>query len=125
MLAEDEKEVWLVGGKDAAGKDKDTTMDFFKPFWNIGKWNTKKSITARATKNYTKIYDRFEALFGVDGIEGTMSAINTLKSIPNEMFASQSDNMTIEKFIEKLTKKTVQGLERLNEMLLQLFNKMG
>ena len=124
LLAEDEKEVWLVGGKDAAGKDKDTTMDFFKPFWNIGKWNTKKSITARATKNYTKIYDRFEALFGVDGIEGTMSAINTLKSIPNEMFASQSDNMTIDKFIAKLTKKTADKNVVRAALVITLFMRM-
>jgi hypothetical protein len=116
-----EKEVWLVGGKDAAGKD--TTMDFFKPFWNIGKWNTEVNITARAKKNYTNIYDRFEALFGDDGIVGTMSAINTLKSIPNEMFASLPD-MTIDNFIKKLTNtnKTVDTVRA--ALVITLFMRM-
>ena len=120
-VGDGDKEVWLVGGK-VDGKD--TTMDFFKPFWNIGKWNTKDSITARATKNYTKIYDRFEALFGADGVEGTMSAINTLKSIPNEMFASRSDNMTIETFIEKLNNKPADKNVVRAALVITLFMRM-
>lgn len=89
LVTEDEnKNVWKV-----------ETMDYFKPFWNEKKWNG--STEKRKSKDYkNSIYDRFEALFGEDGVLGTMSAIVTLKSIPNEMFYSVKS--TIDKFIEKM-----------------------
>jgi hypothetical protein len=78
-------------------------MEYFKPFWKLGKetdkkkwdeqkdhWNNPENIVLRKTKNINaNIYDRFEAIFGKDASLGTMSAIVTLRSIPNELFPSK------------------------------------
>lgn len=100
--AQEKKEVpWIV-----------PNMDLFKPFFNMYGWNKKKNekewaktqwdypgetdkdgkvIPSNKSKRDQKhinnnIYDRFEAIFGKDATVGSMSALLTLKCVPNEMF---------------------------------------
>ena len=68
---------WMIQGDD---------IKYFRPFWNNDKygeaWTNQKS-------NITDIYERFELMFGKDPTKGTMSALATLKCIPNEMFGAE------------------------------------
>ena len=64
------------------------TMSNYKPFWSsksqddIDKWfYSGENIQAMNT-----LHDRFNRIFGLDTTTGTMSADNTLKGIPNELF---------------------------------------
>jgi len=70
---------------------KDQQLKYFRPFWrntdasfNEG-WIEKKNI------NIVKFYDRFERIFGKDPAPGTMSALVTLKCIPNELFPNMEE----------------------------------
>jgi hypothetical protein len=73
LLDNEEQMDWHITGKD---------IDLFKPFWNDkSEWKIKDNYN-------TDIFARFEALFGKDGAEGSMSALVTLKGIPEEIFNS-------------------------------------
>jgi hypothetical protein len=73
------------------------TMKDYIPFWSKKtdelneKWITKgeKYITDKMTT----LYDRFLRIFGTDTSVGTMSADNTLKCIPNELFQDDIDSI--------------------------------
>ena len=72
---------WLISS--------DQDLALFKPFWNLDKWTENYKL--RDGKDYKSIFGRFEYLFGKDPEVGTMSAIITLKSVPNGLL--QTDTM--------------------------------
>jgi hypothetical protein len=95
-----EDDLWLVNN---------TNIKYFRPFWK-NKINTEgsvKEIDTKGEKSYAKnkiwmkdapgnindIYERFELMFGRDADKGTMSALVSLKCIPNELFYDK-DNKT-------------------------------
>ena len=85
---------WLISSNEE--------INLFKPFWNKD-WN--KNLKKRENKNYNDIFERFEYIFGKDGQVGTMSAIITLKSIPNELLQlddSTTDTNSFEPFLQKI-----------------------
>lgn len=99
-------DVWLISSA--------ADMALFKPFWNLEVWNdvttdikdkdgnvTGKTNNPgkRVGKNYNDLFERFERMFGKDGVEGTMGASITLKSIPNELLQEE----TIFKYLSELS----------------------
>ena len=97
-------------------------VKYFRPFWKTITDKTNKNIYN--SEDYTKnpiwmedenrkdinnIYDRFELIFGKDASIGTMSALVTLKCIPNEVIGSGNMknfyesvlNIDVEKDVEK------------------------
>jgi len=95
---------WLISS--------DEEINLFKPFWNKD-WNA--NVKKRENKNYNDIFERFEYIFGKDGQVGTMSAIITLKSIPNELLQlddSTTDTNSFEPFLQKIKKQiTLNGTD--------------
>jgi len=80
---------------------------YFQPFWNKKKYaDTKSNWGDTGEKNYINteindIYDRFVMMFGADPKHGTMSALVTLKCIPNELLNGIDGG--IEDFYLKIT----------------------
>jgi hypothetical protein len=90
----DDLNLWLISSNEE--------INLFKPFWNKD-WNA--NVKKRENKNYNDIFERFEYIFGKDGQIGTMSAIITLKSIPNELLQlddSTTDTNSFEPFLQKI-----------------------
>jgi hypothetical protein len=85
-------DIWLIDNQNA---------DAFKPFWNLKKWNENQTKRNELNLNYNDLFTRFEYLFGEDGMLGSMSAMITLKSIPNELLGL-INKTTIDSFMEKL-----------------------
>ena len=90
-----------------------TTMKDYIPFWSKKtddlnkKWITKGENYI--TDIMTTLYDRFLRIFGTDTSVGTMSAENTLKYIPNELFPE------IQEVVDRIKKNT--NTNNTNEIL--------
>ena len=72
---------WLVQGKE--------NLKYFKPFWKEQAMHKNQQWN----NDVIDIYDRFELIFGKDPDKGTMSALVTLKCIPNEIYAKAEKKM--------------------------------
>lgn len=98
-------ETWLISSAEE--------INLFKPFWNKD-WD--KNVKIREEKNYNDIFERFEYIFGKDGQVGTMSAIITLKSIPNELLQlddSTKEKNSFEPFLQKIKVKITQNIDNI------------
>jgi len=75
---------WLINGNN---------VKYFRPFWKKDKEDYGRNLTWTKDNppDMNEIYDRFELMFGKDASTGTMSALVSLKCIPNEVIGS--DNM--------------------------------
>jgi len=88
-----EDDPWLISS--------DQDLALFKPFWNLETWSSAASIKLREGKDYKSIFGRFEYLFGKDPTVGSMSAMITIKSVPNELLQTN----TIVDFIKRMEQK--------------------
>jgi len=61
-------------------------LKYFRPFWSSKPEEYNKGWLVDNEIKFIDIYDRFERIFGKDPAPGTMSALVTLKCIPNELF---------------------------------------
>jgi hypothetical protein len=97
---------WMINGAD---------VKYFRPFW---KKDSKDYIDNTIWMNdnpedINKIYNRFELIFGKDASIGTMSALVTLKCIPNEVIGSGTN---MNKFYNLVTDTTDNSEEKRREI---------
>ena len=73
-----ESDPWLI---------KKEQLKYFRPFWSSKPTEYNKGwIEKEDSIKIDDIYNRFERIFGKDPAPGTMSALVTLKCIPDELF---------------------------------------
>jgi len=83
------------------------TVHYFKPFWakNNPNYNKQWDDDVGAKPD---VYDRFEQIFGEDPKLGTMSALVSLKCLPDELILHSNGTYTdINDFYEKVNKVKV------------------
>jgi hypothetical protein len=100
----DIEDPWLI---------KEDDKKYFRPFWNNSKleynerWVQNKVLTERGWETNNKplsdIMSRFEWIFGKDPDVGTMSALVTLKCMPDELCSHIEDYGDFKGFFEKIT----------------------
>jgi hypothetical protein len=119
LKLEEDADPWLIKTKD---------KKYFRPFWNNNKveylerWVNNKKITGQKkvinekgeekkeniweadTKPLSDILNRFEWIFGKDPDSGTMSAVVTLKCMPDEL-CSHMEYKNFAGFLEKIDNK--------------------
>jgi len=78
----DDEDPWLI---------KKEQLKYFRPFWSTKPEEYNKGWLDDKDIKFIDIYDRFERIFGKDPAPGTMSALVTLKCIPNELFPEMTN----------------------------------
>ena len=78
----DNPDPWLI---------KKEQLKYFRPFWSTKPDEYNKGWLDDNEIKFIDIYDRFERIFGKDPAPGTMSALVTLKCIPNELFPDMNN----------------------------------
>ena len=75
---------WLINGKD---------INLFRPFWknDADDYALNQTWMSDDPPTMDNIYDRFVLMFGKDASKGTMSALVTLKCLPNEIFGENME----------------------------------
>ena len=96
---------WLINGNN---------VKYFRPFWKKDKddYKKNKTWTNDNPSDMNKIYDRFALMFGKDASTGTMSALVSLKCIPNEVIGSDK----MDQFYKDVTDNKEIDIEKKKEI---------